>query len=634
MSPRPTRKAPRSRRRRIIGALAGLFLLIVVLGVLALPFLGVPGEAEAAKEDLDTAVSALQSGDLRASRDAVADAREHVDAAQGDIQGLGGDVWSVIPFLGTPVADARHLVQALDDATAVAEIGVDLSPKVSGKQATLFRDDQVDEATLDEVLEGTRRIADHLRSAEAELDDVRGTSPVVGTTIAARRDEAAAQVTPMLDTYEGLEPTLDQLPAFLGFEGERSYLVAMLNPAELRYSGGAALAFSPLFFDEGSLELGESRTVANDPGLQTEASWRKVSRNNFHLGKTRVANSTFAPGWSVSGEELLRAWRETHDKRHDGVIALDVVALSKLLGVVGGIEVPGYGEVTQSNLVETLIGSYDQYYPDPNAQDSLNDPLIPAFKDAMFSGGDYLTKARALGAAADGRHFAMYFRDEAVQEGITTLGLDGDLADVEGDYVGVFTQNINGSKVDYFQRRRLSLDVTLGKEGAATNQLDVVVDNATPPYALPVPDPRFGYFTRYAVINVAAFLPAGISMDQATLRGESWEPRVRSHYQHSYAVARMELDPATYGEASMDYTVPDAATVDEAGNLVYRLAIDPQGTVDPQTVEVRVHIPRGYRATTLPEGWSARGRTLSFTTGALEATQTWEIPIAATESTR
>ncbi len=366
----------RSRRPRARWILLGLFLLVVGLGLLALPLLKVPGEARAAKTDLTAALTALQGGDMAAARRSVADAREHTDAAQDGAQGIGGDIWSRIPVLGTPVADARHLVQALDDGTSVAEIGVDLYPAVAGRKATLFRDGQVDEDTLTTFVTEAQRAGTHLRSARDELESIRASTPLVGDTIAANRDAAAAQVVPVADAYDRVDPMLAELPALLGFDGRRSYLVALLNPAELRYSGGAALSFAPMTFDEGRLAVGATVSPAVDPRFQRQILWRKVVGNNFHRGRNRIANSTFAPSWSTSGEELARAWKRGGGGEQDGVIAVDVVTLDRLLALSGDVTVPGYGVLSGGELVETLIGSYDDFYPDATAQDGYNNALV------------------------------------------------------------------------------------------------------------------------------------------------------------------------------------------------------------------------------------------------------------------
>ncbi len=256
-----------SRRRRILVALGGLLLLLVALGVAALSMLSVPSDAQAAREDLTTALSALRSEDPAAAEESVASARSHVESAQDGLDGLGGDVWAALPFLGTPVEDARHLVQALDEATSVAEIGVDLYPSVAGKKATLFRDEQVDEETLHEVMEGAESAGDHLAAAREEIDAIRASTPVIGARIASYRDQAEAQVDPAADTFAAVQPVLDELPTLFGFEGRTNYLIAMLNPAELRYSGGAALTYAAMTWDAGRLDVGDGISPARRPPL-------------------------------------------------------------------------------------------------------------------------------------------------------------------------------------------------------------------------------------------------------------------------------------------------------------------------------------------------------------------------------
>ena len=68
-------------------------------------------------------------------------------------------------------------------------------------------------------------------------------------------------------------------------------------------------------------------------------------------------------------------------------------------------------------------------------------------------------KLGALVSSADGRHFFTYFRQGSIQRPFAQLGLSGDLAHTGHDYIGVFTQNLNGSKVDYWQRRSVASTV-------------------------------------------------------------------------------------------------------------------------------------------------------------------------------
>ena len=126
----------------------GLFLLLVVLGLLALPFRKAPAAADSAKADLEAAKAALTAKDFDAAEVHIASARRHADEVQDAMQGIGGDVWSLIPIVGRPVADVRHMGNALDELTSVAEAGVEAWPLVDGKKATLFEDGAVDVPTL------------------------------------------------------------------------------------------------------------------------------------------------------------------------------------------------------------------------------------------------------------------------------------------------------------------------------------------------------------------------------------------------------------------------------------------------------------------------------------------------------
>lgn len=624
-------RTPGRRRRILVRVGLALAFVMVVLALLAIPLLSVPGDAEDSKAELASALEALQDDDLAAAQQHVDKAREHIDAAQDDTDGVGGVVWSALPVAGTPVADVRHLVDALEDAVSVAEIGVDLYPSVAGKDATLFKDKTLDLATLETVTKSVREAGAHLLDADESLDQVSGSTPLIGGRIEDKRDEAAAKVAPMAEAYTQLEPTLDDLPTIFGGGGEKTYLIAMLNPAELRFSGGATLAFAPMTWRDGKLDVGESLDIDKNPRLFDPIDWPKVEGNSFHPdGPLRMRNATLAPSWSVSGEELLRAWRSATGTEYDGVLAVDVVTMARLFALTGPVDVPGYGELTGDNLVQKLVASYDEYYPDPSVRDDLSAGVVPVFKDKLFDGGDYMAKGRILADAAKGRHLALYLHDPVGQEAVTALGLDGDLAEPDGDYLGVFTQNTNGSKVDYYQRRALTDAITLDSDGTAHHQLEVAVHNDTPPYAVPGTDPKSWYFTRWAGMALSTFVPGDAELEQVLIDGEDGGGRLHPFGDHQFLTRTMLLEPQQQTQVETSYQVPGAASADD-GQLTYRLAVDPQGLVTPEQLTLTVTLPDGYTATSVPEGWTVDGDTLTFSTDALDASEDWEIVAEASD---
>ena len=216
---------------------------------------------------------------------------------------------------------------------------------------------------------------------------------------------------------------------------------------------------------------------------------RPVTGNIFHRGgPMRVANATFSPWWSASSEELLRGYEQAFPgQRFSGVIGVDLQALASLFRITG----PGAaGALRHDRRGQPGLDGGRQLRPlqlDRRAQAAHNAELVPAFRDQFFSGGQIRAKVKALVGAADGRHFFLYFRDPPLQHRFARVGMSGNLSYTGNDYVGVFSQNTNGSKNDYYQHRAITDDVRQRTDGSTVVPLHVLVQNQAPSYTLPTP---------------------------------------------------------------------------------------------------------------------------------------------------
>ncbi|MEO6512513.1 MAG: DUF4012 domain-containing protein, partial [Nocardioides sp.] len=568
----------------------------------------------------------------------VAAARAHVEDASDRVNGFGGDVWRWVPVAGGAVKDVRHLVGALDQATSVAEIGTEVYPKVM-QSDSLVLDTTIDLDQLDGILTSLNQVGLHLQAATADLDAVKGNTPFVGQQVRDARDLAMAKIEPLATTYDEAAPVLDALPDVLGAQGDKHYLVAIMNPAELRYSGGATLTLVPLTLSDGKIEFGKTTTnqdVIN--GGEGYIKWPKVKGNPFHApGKTRLVSATFSPYWSQSGEELLRAWQARYGEKYDGVITVDLQALARLMELTGPVTVDPVGELNAGNMVKVLAGSYD-FYNTEEERRAINEALVPVFREKLFEGGHFAEKFGVLAQAAKGRHFAMYFRDQRLEKAFEERGMAGDLSSTDQDYVGVFTQNLNSSKADYWQSRQVDSDVTLHADGSADVALTVTVDNASPPFTPPwtnnqledpANDPRWGYYTRWNKSALAVFLPRGAEVQgQPTVRGVPFRPIVRSVLDRPYLYRKVLLGPQGQAVMKISYRVPAAANVD-GDALTYGLAIDPQSTVNPEQMKVTLHLPEGYGLSSTPAGWQmVDGRTLTYTNDRLDDSPDFSIALS------
>jgi len=601
------------RSRWFLVTLGVLAVVVVALAILALPLRHVPGRAADAQAELTSAAEAMKANDMEVGFEHVHAARAHVDSLTDVTDGVGAKVWSWVPVAGGAVRDVRNMATAVDQVTSALEVAEKVYPQVTGDDATLLEDGNVDLPTLDKLVDAVHEIDRHVTTARSHLEDVNGTAPFVGDMVSEKRDTALEQVGPASEALEKAGPLVDVLPDMLGEGGEKRYLIAMMNPAEVKYSGGSMLTFSVLKVKDGELKRKGTIDAANDTQLFRRGWWENVEGNVFASPwSERITHANMAPSWPIAGEETLRAWdyfRKPKDDM-DGLIALDVVAISRMLEATGPLEVEGLGQVTAENVVERTTGEYTKFTLAQQAErKELNRALVPAFMERLFSGADFVGTVQAIVQAADERHFALYFRDADTQAAAADVGFSGDLSDTDNDYVGVFTQNLVGSKADYWQRKDVRSKVTLNEDGSARVKLTAKIRNMGP---TEVNFELSGYTDPTINAYVAAFLPKGAKVDKVRIRDSNGKRTGMTgtdtsdegeYFGRPYVRETVELRAGDEAALELTYDVPHAAVVED-GKMTYRFDLDPHPTVQPARTRVTVVWPEGWAPTNLPEGWT------------------------------
>jgi len=266
----------------------------------------------------------------------------------------------------------------------------------------------------------------------------------------------------------------------------------------------------------------------------------------------------------------------------------------------------------------------------------LNAELIPAFRQKFFEGGQMAAKLGALVGSAEGRHFVTYFRQGSTQHLFADAGLSGDLSSTPHDYIGVFNQNLNGSKVDYWQHRALTSTVQLRTDGSAAVHLGVDVKNGAPAWTGPGAAPRNGYYTPYLDTTMAFFLPRLAQLDKVSENGVPYHPYVR--HPHSPGVVNRKffakhivLNSGQSTRLDASYVVPSASVRNSDGSLTYSLDVDPQDLVIPETLTVSVVFPDGWSSPALPTGWHATADGARWT-GSVAKALHFQLPLEKTSA--
>lgn len=632
------RHTTEKRRHPVRWTLLGLLLLVVaalvVFGVwlangLKTAASDVKTHANETQDSLQLFKTALQAGDQAGAERDLTAARRSLDQADAAAARRQVRVASHLPVASTAVSDLDHLLSAADLVVQAGGRAQKIYGDFSGKDSKLFNDNQFDLGALSSATASAKAIDAMMAKAETDLDAVKGT--VRGTEqVKVARDSALVQVKDLRAQIAALVPILDVLPNAVGADGSKRYLVALLNPGEMRGSGGAPLSVITVQFVKGKMtfvQKGATAQLTMKDGTENGVfGWNWTPSNPYHALQ-RFANANLNPNYPVSGEEMVRAWKASTRTNLNGVIALDAVAIRDALTITGPIQSTKYGPVSADNLVQkVLIDSYTEYETDPGGRRDLNEELIDKLLPQLTQGGGIIGKAKAIAAAVPGRHLQLYFRDPALQQLVVDKGLSGQMAvQPAGDYLAAYTQNSNGSKVDVFQQRRLAVRATLAADGSATVTQTMTIRNAAPKIKNRTKaDEKKGYGTRYAGEEIQLYRPAtatavSVSGD-GKAKGDGRDAQGRVFARRTGIL----LKAGASATVTMRYRLA-AGTFGSGASLAYRLTAEPSNLLNTPSVSLSVTAPDGWTVTPQP-GWTAQGRTATVTLP-LDQLRTLAVPL-------
>jgi Protein of unknown function (DUF4012) len=616
---RPPPKAPTRRRlgRRILAAV----LLPSIIGFLALVggFLG--GVLEAARDlsasskamrtKLTQVDAALADGDIARAAMAADGARADLRTALRVTDRRAVDMATHVPVLSSSMVDLQHLLNSAAHVVEAADRAVTVYAKFETGRPTLLHNSRVDLSVLAQARAETNALQQDVASARAELLKVSGGPLEPGVDNA--RAEGLAQLEAIEDRIRPILSFLHIAPSVLGLERDRTYVVVMTNLAQSQPSGGTPEAVARLRVSKGVIAV-EGRPAGVVENLQeARVTWPALPADPWRPGATFTgfADANSSPNFPTSGEELLRAYEAMGGGRADGVVSLDPLALRGLLGVTGGMTVPGYGRLTSDNVATQIMRDAYERWPDQNVRWRHNQTLLEAVLRRLFDGQQFITRAKALGLEASRRHLQIYMRDGRLRQATAAAHLDGALTAAAHDYLAAYTKNEGGNRLDVGQQRRIRQRVELRGDGSAKVTRTMVISYPAASRAGPGRTPPGGASAPSSTSVVAVYLPpTGTGL---TVRVNDRPARVTLEREAGRPFARVSITirPGASVVVEIGYRLASAAAR-TAGGLRYEIAADPQPMASPARLTLEVEVPDGM--TVKPgQGWSVLGRTATRT---------------------
>ncbi|MCY7404244.1 MAG: DUF4012 domain-containing protein [Cryobacterium sp.] len=454
------------KRSRTIAGLVVLGVLVVLIAATA--WVGIRGLQ--ARDALQTAVplagtikEQIVAGDTAAAATTAVELADYAETARARTSDPVWRTFELVPFLGPNLQAVRELAAVVDDVaknavtplTALAgNLNLNDFKPVDGKIALQpLIDAQPPVAAADAALS----------RAAANVSDIE-----TGDVLEVVRSAVTKLQTVTVDTavtLDGLNRAVTLLPAMLGADTPRNYILLFQNPAELRSTGGIPGALALLHTDAGSIELTQQASSSSfreypAPVLPLGDEIRSIYGD---ITGQFIQNVTMTPDFAQSGALAREMWRLEFGVVADGVLSVDPVALSYLLDATGPITLATGDELTSDNAVHLLLRDVYARYEVPREQDAFFAAAAGAVFDAVKSGRADPTKLIAALARAGAENRVLVWNAAESEQAVladTTLVGARPASDSTTNRFGLYLNDGTGAKMDLY----LDVQTAIGQQ--------------------------------------------------------------------------------------------------------------------------------------------------------------------------
>ncbi len=454
-------------------------ITVALLGMLFTGWLGFQGSVaksnlEAARDSAEQARDALLSGESEDATRFAENAQFHARQARAATHSLPWNIAAAVPLIGSPLKTTQQIsnvVAGLADNVLLpgAAMGAGLSPEklIDGTRLDL-KLLRAEQPRLTELAEAAAKL-----DVEAQAISSPGYVPLISDARSQLQDQ-----TSRLSQLLGNTSLAAQLaPSMLGADGPRTYLMGFQTPAEARGTGGLLGGFGILRFDNGvptvdtigsnaelgpkclqytavvgeclNLIPGATAKVDLGPGFNAVYGWTNPL--------TDYRNSNLSPHFPYAAQIWQSMWQMESGKKVDGVIAIDPIVLSYVLGAVGPVTLADGEVINADNVVElTMSTAYIRFADENVARKKYLQDIASAVVKKMT--GPIKSPRQlidALGKAASERRISVWSASPADQRILEETPLAHAVPSDEAPYAQVIINNLAGNKMDYYLEREI-----------------------------------------------------------------------------------------------------------------------------------------------------------------------------------
>lgn len=602
-------RAWRASRRVRRGALAAL-----ILGIFALPALLGAISLLKAKAAFEQAIVQAGSLNIAEARLAFSDGERFAATAEERLNTPIVRLAGKLPVIGNDVRTVRALATAAREmapAALKALATADVFPRGPNNRPQLgLVGGKLDLTPWPGAALELKTAAAQMRTSIAKID--RMPSDGLLSPVRRARSTLVVQGKQAAKSLDTASDAISLVPHFFGADRPRTWFLFIQNPTELRGTGGFLGAYGILRADAGKLDLERFDSNFTLPAITAPPpAEAEFARHYDQFGsRTFWPNANFTPDFPTAAKLMANLWTQGTGQPIDGVIAIDASGLNSMLGLVGPIDVPPFGEMNSSTFLPFALN--EAYIRFPERADRVRALLevgLGVWSRVLV--GNLSNLSNQVGTLAQmitNKRIQIWSPEK--QEVIERLGLGGQLRPEPGaDFLMVVGNNAGGNKLDYYSRRSISYRVGFKSNLTSTAQVDVRVANTAPltglpPYVLGL-YPEFPSGLLRAVTSI--FMPQGSLLQRATVNDEI-VPDLKGHLEKNLQAVTAYV-PVPSRSAST-FSVSTSRQVTTPGT--YRLLVQQQPSLHPDQFNLEIELPPGSSVSQVTQGMQVQGNRVSW----------------------
>ncbi len=308
------------------------------------------------------------------------------------------------------------------------------------------------------------------------------------------------------DSFTELVDLLNKMKIFLGFNGEKRYLLIFQNNSEMRASGGFMGSFAIVDFRNGeivNLEIPEGGTYDTEGAFLDHI----VAPEPLHIVNPswHFWDANWWPDWKKTSRKLEWFYENSGGSSVDGVIGITPVVAERLLKIMGPLDMldthgvvinsENFWEITQTFAEQKPI-NHPAYEPlpfkaeDSNLEESQTETQIdPGLKPKKII-GDLIGKIEtelpnrlnkdmffkliaSLEQSLLEKHLLFYADDYVLQDKFEELSWAGRTKKTAWDYLMVVNSNISGAKSDRKIKQEINHQSEVLEDGSIVDTLRI-----------------------------------------------------------------------------------------------------------------------------------------------------------------